>query len=70
MVKRGLMSCLLQGLSEKDRVGELPAQLEIEGRIDCFLLLLSLPNEFNLWNNGGTVGIMWQVAHAAVTSAV
>lgn len=37
--------------------------------MDLNILLLS-PFEFNLWNNGRTVGIMWEVAHAAVSNAV
>lgn len=37
--------------------------------MDFNLLLLS-PCESNSWNNGRTVGIMWEVAHAAVTNAV
>lgn len=44
-------------------------QLVIEGRIDVNLLPLS-PYEFNLRNNGWTVWIMWEVAHAAVTNAL
>lgn len=37
--------------------------------MDLNVLLLS-PFEFILRNNGRTVGIMWEVAHAAVTNAV
>lgn len=35
-----------------------------------FNLPLLSPYEFNLWDNGWTVGIMWEAAHAAVTNAV
>lgn len=49
---------------------ELPCTAtEIEERIDINLLPLSR-YEFNLWNNGLTVGIMRAEAHAAVTNAV
>lgn len=53
-----------------EKMRELPLHLETEESIDFLNFLPLPPSEFNLRNNGCSVGIMWEVAHAAVTNPV